>query len=177
MLKYTSLITPWCNGSTSGFGPLSSGSNPDGVTIFYPKKKVSSGDSSMKILNYSVFSFALLLLFTLIPSDLSAQKIGAVTIQETQQAVDAVLYETTPKLNEYDRCGKSSNCSTGGYYCRSHNRIRSKRRCCSEAYDRDYSCSRRRSSQRSCGRSRSRTSSCSSRRTSSCRRSYYRCDR
>ena len=34
MLKYKELITPWCNGSTSGFGPLSSGSNPDGVTIF-----------------------------------------------------------------------------------------------------------------------------------------------
>ena len=27
--------TPWCNGSTSGFGPLSSSSNLDGVTIFF----------------------------------------------------------------------------------------------------------------------------------------------
>ena len=23
--------TPWCNGSTTGFGPVSLGSNPDGV--------------------------------------------------------------------------------------------------------------------------------------------------
>lgn len=35
--KATSIChaTPWCNGSTSGFGPLSLGSNPDGVAIFF----------------------------------------------------------------------------------------------------------------------------------------------
>ena len=27
--------TPWCNGSTSGFGPLSLGSNPGGVATLY----------------------------------------------------------------------------------------------------------------------------------------------
>ena len=43
MLKYTILITPWCNGSTSGFGPLSSGSNPDGVTIPVKKKSADKG--------------------------------------------------------------------------------------------------------------------------------------
>lgn len=26
--------TPWCNGSTTGFGPVSSGSNPGGVISF-----------------------------------------------------------------------------------------------------------------------------------------------
>ena len=26
--------TPWCNGSTTGFGPVSLGSNPGGVAIF-----------------------------------------------------------------------------------------------------------------------------------------------
>lgn len=26
--------TPWCNGSTTGFGPVSPGSNPGGVAIF-----------------------------------------------------------------------------------------------------------------------------------------------
>ena len=27
--------TPWCNGSTTGFGPVSLGSNPGGVAIFF----------------------------------------------------------------------------------------------------------------------------------------------
>ena len=37
LYKATSIChaTPWCNGSTSGFGPLSLGSNPDGVAIFF----------------------------------------------------------------------------------------------------------------------------------------------
>ena len=29
--------TPWCNGSTTGFGPVSLGSNPGGVAIFLPR--------------------------------------------------------------------------------------------------------------------------------------------
>lgn len=28
-------ITPWCNGSTTGFGPVSQGSSPCGVAIFW----------------------------------------------------------------------------------------------------------------------------------------------
>ena len=34
MLCYDFRITPLCNGSTSGFGPLSPGSNPGGVAIY-----------------------------------------------------------------------------------------------------------------------------------------------
>ena len=30
-----SWVTPLCNGSTTGFGPVSLGSNPDGVTTFF----------------------------------------------------------------------------------------------------------------------------------------------
>lgn len=33
-LNVTVYATPWCNGSTSGFGPLSSSSNLDEVAIF-----------------------------------------------------------------------------------------------------------------------------------------------
>lgn len=29
--------TPWCNGSTTGFGPVSPGSNPGGVAILIPR--------------------------------------------------------------------------------------------------------------------------------------------
>ena len=35
-------VTPWCNGSTTGFGPVSLGSNPGGVAIFFPLLKLLS---------------------------------------------------------------------------------------------------------------------------------------
>ena len=44
MLYITALsrVTPLCNGSTTGFGPVSLGSNPDGVTIFELKSTFQS---------------------------------------------------------------------------------------------------------------------------------------
>ena len=32
--------TPWCNGSTTGFGPVSLGSSPGGVANFFLKGSV-----------------------------------------------------------------------------------------------------------------------------------------
>lgn len=79
----------------------------------------------MKISNFCVISFASLILLALTPCNLSAQKIGAVTVQETKRAVDAVLYETTPKLNEHFSC--DDDC-TDRDYCRRHKRFRSRHR-------------------------------------------------
>ena len=119
----------------------------------------------MKIPGYSVLISALFLSFVSM-SDLAAQKIGAVTVQETQQAVDAVLYETTPQLNEYFGCRRGDNCSTDGYYCRVHNKIRSRRQHSCDSCDRDTSC-RRRSCYTRNSRSSFRTSRCNSRKTTS----------
>ena len=78
----------------------------------------------MKISGYSVFISALL--FSILSmSDLSAQRIGAVTVQETQQAVDAVLKDTTPRFNSFSSCGPACTEDT---YCRKHNRFRSRKR-------------------------------------------------
>ncbi len=33
--------TPWCNGSTTGFGPVSLGSSPGGVANFFIRKSLS----------------------------------------------------------------------------------------------------------------------------------------
>ncbi len=33
-MKRCNCATPWCNGSTSGFGPFRLGSSPGGVAIF-----------------------------------------------------------------------------------------------------------------------------------------------
>ena len=35
-------MVPWCNGSTTGSGPVSFGSNPSGTTIFAPWKTMFS---------------------------------------------------------------------------------------------------------------------------------------
>ena len=170
MLKYTLLITPWCNGSTSGFGPLSSGSNPDGVTIFFTEK-CRQGGLWMKISGYSVFISALFFsIFSM--SDLSAQRIGAVTVQETQLAVDAVLNDTTPQFNFVTSC--SSDC-TEDAYCRKHNRFRSRKRFYNGSDSEKNSGDKRTSSRNSCSRvrtvrgsSRRTTTSCNSKRTYSC---------
>ena len=34
--------TPWCNGSTSGFGPFRLGSSPGGVAIFIFRETIST---------------------------------------------------------------------------------------------------------------------------------------
>ena len=45
--------TPWCNGSTTGFGPVSLGSNPGGVAIFFANmlQKVKKWITSKSIPN------------------------------------------------------------------------------------------------------------------------------
>ena len=121
----------------------------------------------MKISNYSVFIFASFLFFVSM-GDLSARRIGAVTVQETQQAVDAVLNETTPKFNFHNSCGADCSDDT---YCRKHNRFRPKKRINNDTEGDNAGRNKNNSSQKS--RCRTATSSSCSKRSSfsSCGRS------
>ena len=78
----------------------------------------------MKICGSGVFTFASLLFF-ICTVDLVAQRVGAVTVRDTQKSVDAVLNDTTPRFNSISSCGPAC---TEDAYCRKHNRFRSRKR-------------------------------------------------
>ena len=48
MVRNTTIgSTPWCNGSTTGFGPVSLGSNPGGVAIFFDIAALSRNNTQL----------------------------------------------------------------------------------------------------------------------------------